>query len=211
MGRNRVDKESDASSLVGRVAGNFAPASSCSFPLVQLQCRRQPTGRFGVRDLVEGRRLFSCQCERISRTTEGLHEASKQQGRDCRRRETKRAVCMRGSSEGEVGGTPLPQQESRVNSRAVPDLRANSSWRAGVSSWGRQQFASDPSSDGSDSDFPPTVQSQGVKLSRRARPLFWLCQSPPLAVTSSSGNSACPSAQSTAAKATCCFFASAPA
>lgn len=114
------------------MAGDFAPASSCSFPLVQLQCKSQPTGRFGDRDLVEGRRLFSCQCERMSRTVEGPHEASKQQGRDCRRRETKRAVRMRGSSEGEVGGTPLPQPESRVNSRAVPDLRANSSWPATV-------------------------------------------------------------------------------
>lgn len=49
------------------------------------------------------------------------------------------------------------------------------------------------------------------KLVTPGKPLFWLCQSPPLAVTSFSGNSACPSAQSTAAKATCCFFASAPA
>lgn len=74
--------------------GDFAPDSSCSFALVQLQCKSQSTGRFRVRDLLEGRRLLSCQCEKMGRTVEEPHEASKQQGRDCRRRETKRAVCM---------------------------------------------------------------------------------------------------------------------
>lgn len=63
---------------------------------------------------------------------------------------------------------------------------------------------------GSNSDSPPPIQRQGVSSSSRARPLFWLCQSPPLAVISASGNSACPSARSIAAKATRCFFASSP-
>lgn len=42
--------------------------------------------------------------------------------------------------------------------------------------------------------FHHPSQSQGASsLQARARPLFWLCQSPPLALTSASGNSACPS------------------
>lgn len=40
---------------------------------------------------------------------------------------------------------------------------------------------------GSDSDFPPPVKRQGVSSSSRARPLFWLCQSPSPAVISVSG------------------------
>lgn len=108
----------------------------------------------------------------------------------------------------------LCPSQDRVKSRAVPDLRANPGWRAGVSSLGSATIASTRrrAVQIQTQTFHHPSESQGVSSSSRARPLFWLCQGPPLAVASSSGNSVCPSAQSTASRATCCsFFASAPA
>lgn len=182
--RDRVDKESVARFLVGRVAGGLAPTSRYSPVQLQLQCKSQPAVLFRVRDLLEGGRqsLSMRQAESHGgRDFRGLLAT----GPDCRRRETKRAVGEGRRRESLVA--LLCSSQNRVKSRAVPDLRVNPSWRAGVSSWGSANNRINPSPDTSDSDFPPTVQSQGVSSSRRARPLFWLCQSPPLAVTTSSG------------------------
>lgn len=106
----------------------------------------------------------------------------------------------------------LCSSQNRVKSRAVPDLRANPGWRAGVSSLGSATIASTRrrAVQIQTQTFHHASESQGVSSSSRARPLIWLCQGPPLVVASSSGNSVCPSAQSTASRATC-FFANAPA
>lgn len=90
---------------------------------------------------------------------------------------------MRVDAEGEVGGwhsfSPV-----ETASRAVPRARSEGEPNqagvqvscAGVSD---NRVNSPPGA--SDSDFPPPVQSRGLSSSSRARPLFWLCQSPPLA------------------------------
>lgn len=106
----------------------------------------------------------------------------------------------------------LCSSQNRVKSRAVPDLRANPGWRANVSSSGSATIASARrrAVQIQTQTFQQPSESQGVSSSSRARPLFWLSQGPPLVVASSSGNSVCPSAQSTASRATC-FFANAPA
>lgn len=210
LGRNRVDKESVARFLVGRVLA--ASRRLLVVPWYSWSAKAsKPAVRFRVRVLVEGGRWWSRQCDRLGRTVGEASQVSKQQG-NCRRRETKRAV-----DEGRGGGRGRWHSFApvRTASRAVPcpDLRANPGWRAGVSSLGSATIASTRrrAVQIQTQTFHQPSESQGVSSSSRARPLCWLCQSPPLAVASSSGNSACPSAAIDCLESGLLFLASAPA
>lgn len=120
---------------------------------------------------------------------------------------------MRVDAEGEVGGwhsfSPV-----ETASRAVPRARSEGEPnQAGVqvSCAGVSDNRVNSPPGGSDSDFPPPVQSRGLSSSSRARPLFWLCQSPPLAWPVSLVTLPVHPRSRLPARATWCFSASSPA
>jgi hypothetical protein len=93
-----------------------------------------------------------------------------------------RVEAKRKSGDGN-GDTPLLQpgpSEEPCRERSVCELKIARSCVVVRSA----TLASTRRFGGSGSDFPPPVQRQGASSSSRARPLFWLCQSPPLAVIS---------------------------
>lgn len=153
-------------------------------PQTQLQRKSQGAGRFRVHVLVEGGRVSLCQCDRLSRTVKGPSEASKQQYRPRLRASRNKAGCRWGSTRRErsVGGTLFLQSRPRQEPCPVPDLRANPTKLAcRCLVLGSATTASTRRRAVQAQTFHPPVQSRGLSSSSRARPLFWLCQSPPLA------------------------------
>lgn len=132
-------QESDARFLVGRMAGDsrrllvvsqYSCSAEASPPYGMVSRPRSGGGRTAV--------VVSMQ-QAESHGGRGFRGVLAT-GPDCRRRETKRAVGEGRQRESSVA--LLCSSQNRVKSRAVPDLRANPSWRAGVSSWGSATIAS---------------------------------------------------------------------
>ena len=81
----------------------------------------------------------------------------------------------------------LCSSQNLVKTRAVPESEGEPKLARRFAVLGSARIAT-RRPDGSNSDFPPPVQSQGASSSSRARTLFWPYQSPPLAETNSSGS-----------------------